>query len=157
MKTEKVIAELKDLYKKDQALAEEAAKALGFKIVQKATVKAEPKKVEAVAEEQRVISELKQLYRKDSDLAVQVAKVLGYKIEAKKWESLPRGWTMESVKKFWKSLTGDRKHKITQCIGKMKGKMDNPGAFCGSLAKKVEYSPKLKPGKKGPWWLTKKA
>lgn len=153
MKTEKVVAELKELYKKDKNLAHQAAKALGFKILKKKQ-----------DEEKRVVAELKELYAKDRKLAVQVAKVLGYKIkvessvktEAKGWGGLPRGWTMDSVKKFWKSLTGDKKHKIGQCISKMKGKIDNPGAFCGSLAKKVEYSPKLKPGQKGPWWLKSK-
>lgn len=155
MKTEKVIAELKELYKKDKNLAAQAAKALGFKILEK----------KRDNEEQRVVAELKQLHAKDSKLAAQVAKVLGYKIkavegsvktEAKGWGGLPRGWTMDSVKKFWNSLTGDKKHKIGQCLSKMKGKIDNPGAFCGSLAKKVEYSPKLKKGQKGPWWLEKK-
>ncbi len=53
------------------------------------------------------------------------------------WEDLPRGWTMESARKFWASLTGDRKHKVTACIKKMRGKVDDPGAFCGSLASKL--------------------
>lgn len=144
MKTQRVIAELKVLYKQDKKLAIEAATALGFKIVGKKN------------EEKRVISEIKALYQKDQQLAIKVAKVLGYKIEAAGWTALPRGWTMESVKKFWGNLTGDEKHKISQCISKMKGKMDNPGAFCGSLAKKVSYQPKLKKGQKGPWWLTEK-
>lgn len=140
-----VIAELKQLYKQDKKLAVKAAKALGLKII-------DNKK----EEKQRVISELGTLYKKDQQLAIKVAKVLGYKIEAKGQSSLPRGWSLESVKKFWGSLTGDEKHKISQCIGKMKGKISNPGAFCGSLAKKVAYQPKLKKGQKGPWWLTKK-
>lgn len=56
------------------------------------------------------------------------------------WESLPKGWTEESVKKFWGALTGDVKHKVTKCIKKMEGKggLDDPGAFCASLADKVE-------------------
>jgi len=58
---------------------------------------------------------------------------------ADKWKSLPKGWTEKSLKKFWGSLTGDRKHKITQCIKKMTGKVDDPGAFCGGLASKVGY------------------
>ena len=59
---------------------------------------------------------------------------------AAKWESLPKGWTEESVKKFWGSLTGDVKHKVTKCIKKMKdaGGVDDPGAFCASLADRVE-------------------
>lgn len=55
------------------------------------------------------------------------------------WENLPKGWTEESAKKFWSSLTGDRKHKITSCIKQMTGKVTDPGAFCGSLASRVGY------------------
>jgi len=54
------------------------------------------------------------------------------------WDRLPKGWTQESVEKFWSSLTGDVKHKVTKCIKRMEGKMDDPGAFCGSLADQVE-------------------
>lgn len=59
------------------------------------------------------------------------------KLEEDKWKSLPKGWTKDSLKKFWGSLTGDRKHKVTACIAKMKDKMDDPGAFCGGLASKL--------------------
>lgn len=54
---------------------------------------------------------------------------------AKKWKKLPKGWTEESVKKFWDSLT-DRapKHPVSRCIREMDGKVSNPGAFCGGLA-----------------------
>lgn len=54
------------------------------------------------------------------------------------WKKLPKGWTDESVHKFWDSLTGDRKHKVTACIKKMEGKLDDPGAFCASLADTIE-------------------
>jgi len=54
------------------------------------------------------------------------------------WD-LPPNWTEDSAKKFWASLTGDRKHKITACIKKMTGKVDDPGAFCGGLASRVGY------------------
>lgn len=57
---------------------------------------------------------------------------------AKKWEGLPTGWTQESVKKFWDSLTGDVKHKVTKCIKEMDGKVDDPGAFCASARDRVE-------------------
>lgn len=60
---------------------------------------------------------------------------------AEGWSGLPKGWTMDSVKKFWSSLTGDRKHKITKCMEKVKNHIDNPGAFCASLARKVGYTP----------------
>ncbi len=66
-------------------------------------------------------------------VAVRFAKrVLG-----KPWGKLPKGWTEESVKKFWSSLTGDEKHKVTECMAKMEGHVDDTGAFCGSLADKV--------------------
>lgn len=59
--------------------------------------------------------------------------------EAAKWEGrLPKGWTDESVKKFWDTMTGDVKHKVTKCIKEMEGKGVDPGAFCASLADKVE-------------------
>jgi len=55
-----------------------------------------------------------------------------------KWKKLPKGWTDESRKKFWDSLTSAApKHKVTECIKRMEGKMDNPGAFCASLADRV--------------------
>lgn len=60
--------------------------------------------------------------------------------QADKWESMPKGWTEESRKKFWESLTGGApKHKVTKCIKEMEGKkgIDNPGAFCAALADRV--------------------
>lgn len=53
---------------------------------------------------------------------------------AKGWDKLPKGWTQESVNKFWSGLTGERKHKVTACIKKLDGKVDDPGAVCASLA-----------------------
>lgn len=58
-------------------------------------------------------------------------------LDERKWAKLPRGWTKDSLKKFWDSLTGDAEHKVTACIDKMKGKMDDPGAFCASLKDKI--------------------
>ena len=57
---------------------------------------------------------------------------------ADKWETLPNGWTDESRKKFWDSLTGNVKHKVTKCMKEMKGKIGDPGAFCASLADRVD-------------------
>jgi len=59
------------------------------------------------------------------------------KIGEDRWQKLPRGWTEDSLRKFWKSLTGDRKHKITACMKKMAGIIDDPGAFCGGLASRL--------------------
>lgn len=81
------------------------------------------------------------LYRKNSRLATQVAEVLGYRLKVQKgaWETLPKGWTEESLKSFWGSLTGDVKHKITKCIKKMgEAGMKDPGAFCASLARRLD-------------------
>jgi hypothetical protein len=50
------------------------------------------------------------------------------------WDSLPKGWTKDSVKKFWDSMTGEVKKKTTKCMKEMDGKVDDTGAFCGSLA-----------------------
>lgn len=57
---------------------------------------------------------------------------------ASKWETLPKGWTQKSVEKFWDSLTGDVKHRVTKCMKEMEGKVDDTGAFCASLADKVD-------------------
>lgn len=57
---------------------------------------------------------------------------------AEKWQKLPKGWTEESVQKFWSSLTGENKHKVTKCIERMKDKdITDPGAFCAALADRV--------------------
>jgi|MudIll2142460700_1097286.scaffolds.fasta_scaffold52579_2 hypothetical protein len=57
--------------------------------------------------------------------------------KAAAWESLPKGWDKKSLKSMWRSLTGSRKHKITACMKKVEGHVDNPGAFCASLARKM--------------------
>jgi hypothetical protein len=58
--------------------------------------------------------------------------------QADKWETMPKGWTDKSRKQFWETLTGDVKHKVTKCIKEMEGKFDDPGAFCASLADRVD-------------------
>lgn len=55
------------------------------------------------------------------------------------WEGKPKGWSKKSMKSYWKSLTGDRKKKVTACIKKMKGDVDDPEAFCASLAREVGH------------------
>lgn len=61
-------------------------------------------------------------------------------LTAGKWDKLPKGWTQKSLKSFWENLTGDRKHKVTACIKKIEGSggIDDAGAFCASLADKME-------------------
>ncbi len=65
-----------------------------------------------------------------------ILKLAGEK-ESAKWEKLPKGWTEESLKKFWNSMTGDVKHKITKCMKQMEGKVTDTGAFCGGLASRL--------------------
>ena len=84
-------------------------------------------------EAQRIVADMKA--RGLGREARRLAEVLA----AEPWSDKPEGWDKGSMTKFWNSLTGDRKHKITQCIKKMQGKVQDPGAFCGSLASKVGY------------------
>lgn len=55
------------------------------------------------------------------------------------WENLPKGWTQDSVQSMWDTMTDGVKHKITRCMEKMDGKVDDTGAYCGSLAAQVGY------------------
>lgn len=54
------------------------------------------------------------------------------------WKKLPKGWTQDSVKKFWDGLTGDAKHKVTKCMKKMEPHMGDAGGFCASIKDMVE-------------------
>jgi len=88
-----------------------------------------------------------------SKMTAIASRVAARHLEAIGWKNFPKGWTKDSVKKFWSNLTGDVKHKVTKCIDKMQAHMDDPGAFCASCADTVEgttmwRSPKWKPGKK---------
>jgi len=56
----------------------------------------------------------------------------------------PIGWTAESFKKWWDSVTGDYEHKFTKCMKVMEKHVDDPGAFCGYMAKEVGYKPQKK-------------
>jgi hypothetical protein len=63
----------------------------------------------------------------------------GSEREAAKWKGpLPKGWDKGSRDKFWDSLVGDVKHKVTKCMEQMKGKVDDEGAFCASLADRAD-------------------
>lgn len=58
---------------------------------------------------------------------------------ADEWKDMPKGWDAASRKKFWESLVGKQtKHKVTACMGKMKGKVDDEGAYCAALADRVD-------------------
>lgn len=58
--------------------------------------------------------------------------------EAAAWDKLPDGWDQSSLKKFWDTMTGNVKHKITKCMKEMKGKVSDTGAFCASLSRKMK-------------------
>ena len=60
------------------------------------------------------------------------------KKKGKKWKKLPKGWDTKSRKKYYQSLVGDTEHPVTKCMDKMKGKMDDPGAFCAALKDREE-------------------
>lgn len=47
----------------------------------------------------------------------------------------------EQAKAIWDGVTSGAVHKITACMEKMKGKVDDPAAFCNSLAQDVGYDP----------------
>lgn len=44
-------------------------------------------------------------------------------------------------KEWWDSVTDGETHKITACIRAAESFADDPGAFCGALAKEVGYEP----------------
>lgn len=51
------------------------------------------------------------------------------------WDSVDQA----QAKKYWDKITEGSTHKITACIKAVEGNVSDPGAFCGSLAKKVGY------------------
>ncbi len=69
--------------------------------------------------------------------------------EAKKkkpWTDKPEGWTGKSVKQYSKSMMKGEEHPFTECTKKMKGKVDDPKKFCGSV-KGIFNKTKKKKGK----------
>lgn len=51
------------------------------------------------------------------------------------------GKSPKEKKAMWESLTGGAKHKISACMNKVDGHVDDPGAFCKSLGDEVGYKP----------------
>lgn len=49
------------------------------------------------------------------------------------WTKKPHGWKGKSVKQYSKTMMGGEKHPFTECVNKMKGKVDDPKRFCGSV------------------------
>lgn len=60
------------------------------------------------------------------------------------WKSYPAGWDRSSVQKFARSITKDSGKKpddkgwFDACVGKIKGKLDEPEAFCASVRDEVK-------------------
>ena len=53
---------------------------------------------------------------------------------AAEWETLPVGWTDESLKQFWDSIGGS----VTKCMAAIDGHVDDPGAFCAALKDRIK-------------------
>jgi hypothetical protein len=80
----------------------------------------------------------KQILAKSEGPSPRLAKARPKNPGGNEWRDLPKGWTDESRKTFWESLTSRApKHKVTQCIKRMDGKVSDPGAFCAALADRV--------------------
>ncbi len=63
--------------------------------------------------------------------------------EAEGWSGLPKGWNRKSIQKFGKSLTGKegiQKGFFDKCVKRMKGKVDNPEAFCAAAKDELTKS-----------------
>lgn len=58
------------------------------------------------------------------------------------WSKKPKGWKAKSVKQYSKTMMGGEKHPFTECVKKMKNKVDNPERFCGSVKDKFKGTTK---------------
>lgn len=61
--------------------------------------------------------------------------------ERRPWSRLPVGWTEDSLEDFWDSVGG----RVRTCIKKIGDRVDDPGAFCASIADRIE----------GPAWRSR--
>lgn len=59
--------------------------------------------------------------------------------KADRWETMPVGWTEDSRRQFWNSLTsGSVPDRVQECIDKLAGTdITDPGAFCAALADRI--------------------
>jgi hypothetical protein len=105
----------------------------------KRTKKRKPQKGKSKAQDKKYYRQNKQQIKKQQKKYRKTTKRRSSEIQAfDKWKKMPKGWTDESRKKYWNSLVGNVKHKVTKCIKEMEGKIGDPGAFCASLADRVE-------------------
>lgn len=63
--------------------------------------------------------------------------------KAEGWPTKPDGWDKGSMRKYFSTLTGPVKHKVTKCIKELKGASwlddpSDPAPFCASLADELE-------------------
>lgn len=50
------------------------------------------------------------------------------------FKNLPKGWTVKSFKKFYKTITTeDPDHPFSACVAKLKDKFDDPKRFCSKM------------------------
>ncbi len=69
--------------------------------------------------------------------------------EGDKWGgSMPKGWTDKSRSKFYDSMSQSKEGPTTNCMKKIDGHVDDPGAFCASLRDRVTGSTKWRSGGK---------
>jgi len=64
--------------------------------------------------------------------------------EAAKWKKMPPGWKSKSRKDFFKNLSGES---VGECMERIEGHIDDPGAFCASLKDRVKKTTKWREGK----------
>jgi hypothetical protein len=77
---------------------------------------------------------MREVYERVKEMVVRKVRML------EKWERLPRGWTKESLRKYWNTVTGGvpaGEGGVRRCIKKLEDaypNIDDAGAFCASLA-----------------------
>lgn len=76
---------------------------------------------------------------------LKMAELFNQEIEkqAAKWKTMPEGWKSKSRKSFFKNL-GD--NTVTECMERIEGHIDDPGAFCASLKDRVKKTTKWRKG-----------
>lgn len=63
------------------------------------------------------------------------------------WEDKPKGWDDQSTAKYYKSMSAEE-GPTSDCIDKIDGNVDDPGAFCASLRDQVTGTTKWRHGGK---------
>lgn len=84
---------------------------------------------------------------KKADLILKLAILFEEEIqkEAAKWKKMPPGWKSKSRKNFFKNLADGS---VSECMERIEGHIDDPGAFCASLKDRVKKTTKWRTGNK---------